>query len=131
MVASIIDRVSVGGVLENSGYMLHTIETDFFKTIEEEMGEMVLSLQNINIEYAEGHLKNAYCEQWTQPIFQRGLTTFGLIFSVISSSILQISVPIMWQSPWIFQNTPNICIMNEFEGSYGHFSKNQHFFDSL
>ena len=63
MVASIIYRMSVGGVLENSGYMLHTIETDFFKTIEEEMGEMVLSLQNINIEYAEGHLKNAYCEQ--------------------------------------------------------------------
>ena len=31
-------------------------------------------------------------------------------------------------STWIFQYTPNICILDEFEGSYGYFSKKRHFF---
>ena len=29
---------------------------------------------------------------------------------------------------WIFQITPNLCILDEFEGSYGRFSTKQHFF---
>ena len=37
-----------------------------------------------------------------------GLPTLGLIISAISSTILQILVPILLQISWIFQNTPNI-----------------------
>ena len=48
-----------------------------------------------------------------------GLPILG--FSVISSSILKISVP-------IFRNTPNFCILDEFEGSYGCFFTKHHFF---
>ena len=36
-----------------------------------------------------------------------GLPTLGSIFSDISSTILQILVPILLQFSWIFQNTPN------------------------
>ena len=37
-----------------------------------------------------------------------GLPTLGSIISDISSTILQILVPILLQISWIFQNTPNI-----------------------
>ena len=37
-----------------------------------------------------------------------GLPTLGSITSDISSTILQILVPILLQISWIFQNTPNI-----------------------
>ena len=37
-----------------------------------------------------------------------GLPTLGSIISAISSTILQILVPILLQISWIFQNTPNI-----------------------
>ena len=37
-----------------------------------------------------------------------GLPTLGSITSDISSTILQILVPILLQFSWIFQNTPNI-----------------------
>ena len=57
-----------------------------------------------------------------------GLPTLGLIISAISSTILQILVPILLQISWIFQNTPNICILDEFEASYGRFSTKGHFF---
>ena len=61
-----------------------------------------------------------YCEQRILP--GGGLVTLGIIFSVISS-ILKIS-----KNSWIFQNTPNLCILDEFEGSYGLFSTKYHFF---
>ena len=57
-----------------------------------------------------------------------GLATLSFIFSVISYSILKISVPIWLQISWIFQNTPNFCILDEFEGSYCRFSTKGHFF---
>ena len=37
-----------------------------------------------------------------------GLPTLGSITSDISSTILQILVPILLQFSWIFENTPNI-----------------------
>ena len=37
-----------------------------------------------------------------------GLPTLGSIISDISSTILQIFVPILLEISWIFQNTPNI-----------------------
>ena len=57
-----------------------------------------------------------------------GLPTLGSIISVISKSIFKILVPILMQISWTFQNTPNICILDEFEDSYGRFSTKRHFF---
>ena len=37
-----------------------------------------------------------------------GLPNLGSIISDISSTILQIFVPILLEISWIFQNTPNI-----------------------
>ena len=46
--------------------------------------------------------------------FLKCLTTSGFIFSVISSLILKISVAIEEQISWIFQNTPNFSILDDF-----------------
>ena len=48
-----------------------------------------------------------------------GLPTLGPVISDISSSILEILVPVLLQISWIFQNTPNIFDWNGFKGSYG------------
>ena len=64
-------------------------------------------------------------------ILKGWLPNLGLIFSVISSSIWKISVPTLKQIFGIFQNTPNFCILDEFESSYGYFSTKYHFLDTL
>ena len=60
--------------------------------------------------------------------FLRGLPILRSIISVIFKAIFKILVHILLQISWIFQNTPNICILDEFEGSYGRFSTKRHFF---
>ena len=45
-----------------------------------------------------------------------GLQTLVSIISDISSTILQILVPILLQISWIFQNTPNFCNLMVLKG---------------
>ena len=45
-----------------------------------------------------------------------GLPTLCSIISDISSTILQILVPILLQISWIFQNTPNFCNLMVLKG---------------
>ena len=42
----------------------------------------------------------------------------------LQHSIADETAVLFW---WIFQNTPNIYILDEFEGSYGRFSTKWHF----
>ena len=54
-----------------------------------------------------------------------GLPTLRSIISDISSTILQILVPILLQISWIFQNTPNIYNLMVLKGVMDKKTKNQ------
>ena len=94
----------------------------FYQCVE----QILLSLQVMKMQRIINGVHNVSSEFCR--FLEGGLATSGFIFSSISSSILKISVPIMKQISWIFQNTPRFCILDEFEGSYGRFSTKYHFF---
>ena len=60
-------------------------------------------------------------EQGYKIIFFKCQATIGFIFLVITSSILKISVAVEQQISWIFQNTPNFLILDDFHSIYCHF----------
>ena len=98
----------------------------YFTLYYQRVEQVLLSLQVMKVKRIIKGVHNVSSEFCR--FLEGGLATLGFIFSVISSSILKISVPIMQQISRTFQNTPNICILDEFEGSYGRFSTKRHFF---
>ena len=65
------------------------------------------------------------------PFLEVGLAIRDFIFTVISSSIFKSLCPKCSKFPEFSKQKPNICILNEFEGVYGHFSRNDIFCDTL
>ena len=95
----LIQNAKAGGVLENSGYLLPDGHWDF---------------QN----WRRNDWEN---EAWScQPPLQKS--------AEFTTHIMHSFDDPLHFHDWIFQNTPYLCILDEFEGSYGYFSKKQHFF---
>ena len=69
---------------------------------------------------------------WQQKYFnikfliREGLPTLGSIISLISPQILKMLVSILLQISWLFQITPTFFNLDDSEGVYGNWNKNQH-----
>ena len=79
-------------------------------------------------ENAEEHQRTAYCEQKILTIFGGGVGNFMLHFlSHFFFNFENLSAHLV-ANILNFPKHPYFCILDEFEGSYGYFSKKRHFF---